>query len=197
MKLYYSRGACSLAAHIALAEAGVAFDSESVDLKTKRTAGDADFNAVTSKGYVPAIVLEDGEVLTENIAVLDFLAGQFPQLGRGSGAIDRTRLLEALAFISTEIHKSYKPFWRNGSDADKAAAADYIVKRMRYFADDLETDYLFGDTPGVADFYLFVTLLWAEKFAIAAPARLQAVYERLKARPAVQKTLAAEGLRKA
>lgn len=194
MKLYYCPGACSLAAHIALQEAGVAFDSESVDLKQKLTASGADFTTVTSKGYVPAIVLDDGEVLTENIAVLDYLAGQFPQLGTGASSISRTRLIEALAFISTEIHKSYKPYWRGGSDAEKAAAAEYIFKRMSYLGDDLDTDYLFGDAPSVADFYLFVTLAWAEKFGIAVPAPLQPLYQRLKDRPAVQKTLASEGL---
>jgi glutathione S-transferase len=194
MKLYYCPGACSLAGHIALFEAGIDFDSESVDLQTKRTASGADFNTVTTKGYVPAIVLYNGELLTENIAVLDYLAGAFPHLGVEGGAMGRTRLLEALAFISTEIHKSFKPYWRGGSDADKAAAAEYIFKRMQYFADDLDTDYLFGAMPSVADFYLFVTLAWSEKFGIEVPPKLHALYERLKARPAVQKTLASEGL---
>lgn len=193
MKLYYCPGACSLAAHIALFEAGVDFDGESVDLKKKLTAGGTDFNSVTSKGYVPAIILDDGSVLTENIAVLDYLAGEFPELGV-AGPIGRTRLLEALAFISTEIHKSFKPFWKGDADGEKGVAAAYIAKRMGYFADDLDSDYLFGETPTVADFYLFVTLAWAERFGIEVPAKLQALYERLKARTAVQKTFAAEGL---
>jgi glutathione S-transferase len=193
MKLYYCPGACSLAAHIALFESGADFDSESVDLKTKRTASGADFNEVTTKGYVPAIVLDDGDVLTENIAVLDFLASQFPQFAL-EGKLARTRLLEALAFISTEIHKSFKPFWRSSTETEKAAAAEYIGKRMRYFADGLQTDYLFGDKPSVADFYLFVTLAWAERFGVEVPSELQAVFANLKARPAVQKTLAAEKL---
>lgn len=193
MKLYFCPGACSLAAHIALVEAGADFDSESVDLIKKVTAGGADFNTVTSKGYVPAIALDDGDVLTENIAVLDFLAGKYPQLGL-QGSLGRTRLLEALAYISTEIHKSFKPFWMGANDPDKAAAAAYIGKRMRYLADNLQTDYLFGDTPSVADFYLFVTLYWAERFQIDVPVELRALYKRVQTRPAVQKTLAAEGL---
>ena len=195
MKLYYSPGACSLATHIALHEAGADFASERVDLRTKTTASGGDFTAISTKGYVPELILADGAPLSENVAVLDYLAGQFPQFGLGGGSLGRTRLLEALAFISTEIHKSYKPFWRGASDADNAVAADYIVKRMSYFADDLKTDYLFGDTPSVADFYLFVMLMWAEKFGIAAPAPLRSLYERIKARPAVQRTLVAEGLR--
>ena len=193
MKLYYCPGACSLAAHIALHEAGVPFDSESVDLQSKTTASGADFSAVTIKGYVPALVLDDGAPLTENIAILDYLAGKYPQFGL-EGPIGRTRLLEALAYISTEVHKSYKPFWRNGSEADKAAAGAYITKRLQYLADRVAGDYLLGDKPSVADFYLFVTLLWADKFGVTIPDALVPVYGNLRARAAVQATLAAEGL---
>ena len=193
MKLYYSPGACSLAAHVALNEAGVAFDSERVDLKTKRTASGADFSAVAVKGYVPALVLDIGELLSENIAVLDYLSTLFPQFGL-DGALGRTRLLEALAYISTEIHKSYKPFWRNGNDAEKADASAYIIKRMSYLAERVHGDYLFGPEPSVADFYLFVTTLWAERFGFAIPDGLAPLHARLKARPAVQKTFSEEGL---
>jgi len=193
MKLYYCPGACSLAAHIALHEAGVPFDSESVDLQSKTTASGADFSAVTVKGYVPALVLDEGALLTENIAILDYLAGEYPQFGL-EGPIGRTRLLEALAYISTEVHKSYKPFWRNGSEADKAAAGAYITKRLQYLADRVAGDYLLGDKPSVADFYLFVTLLWADKFGVTIPDALAPVYGNLRARAAVQATLAAEGL---
>lgn len=194
MKLYYCPWACSLAAHIALHEAGVPFDSESVDLKTKMTASGADFNQVTPKGYVPALMLDEGELVTENIAVLDHLAGRYPQFGL-EGALGRTRLVEALAYISTEIHKSYKPFWHNGTDSQKAVASAYITARMRYLADRMAGDYLFGDRPSVADFYLFVTTLWAGRFGVEVPPELAALHERLKARPAVRATLDAEGLR--
>lgn len=194
MKLYYSPGACSLAAHIALHEVGTPFDSESVDLKTKTTVSGADFDAVTIKGYVPALVLDDGDLVTENIAILDYLAGIYPQLAL-EGPIGRTRLLEALAYISTEIHKSYKPFWHNGPDAQKAIASAYITRRLQYLADRVTGAYLLGDQPSVADFYLFVTLLWATRFGVAIPSALVPVYDNLRARPAVQATLAAEGLR--
>ncbi|HWW56578.1 MAG TPA: glutathione S-transferase family protein [Sphingopyxis sp.] len=193
MKLYYCPWACSLAAHIALQEAGVPFESESVDLRTKMTASGKDFNGVTRKGYVPALRLDDGELVTENIAVLDYLAGIYPQFGV-EGALGRTRLIEALAYISTEIHKSFKPFWHQGTAEQKAVASAYITARMRYLADMLRGDYLFGDTPSVADFYLFVTTLWAGRFGVDVPAELQALHERLKARPAVAATLKAEGL---
>jgi len=193
MKLYYSPGACSLAAHIALHETGASFDSERVDLTTKTTISGADFEAVTIKGYVPALVLDDGELVTENIAILDYLAGIYPQFAL-DGPLRRTRLLEALAYISTEIHKSYKPFWHDGSDSQKAIASAYITKRLQYLADRVAGAYLLGDRPSVADFYLFVTLLWATRFGVTIPSALVPAYDNLRARAAVQATLAAEGL---
>jgi glutathione S-transferase len=194
MKLYYCPWACSLAAHIALHEAGVPFDGESVDIRTKLTASGADFNGVTRKGYVPALELDDGTILTENIAVLDYLAGVYPQFGV-DGPLGRTRLVEALAYISTEIHKSFKPYWHNGTAEQKAVASAYITARMRYLADTMAGAYLFGDRPSVADFYIFVTTRWAERFGVEVPPALAALHQRLDARPAVGATLAAEGLR--
>lgn len=194
MKLYYCPWACSLAAHITLHEAGAPFESERVDIRTKRTASGQDFNAVTPKGYVPALQLDNGELLTENIAVLDYLAGVYPQFGL-EGPLGRTRLVEALAYISTEIHKSFKPYWHNGTAEQKAVASAYITARMRYLADTMAGAYLFGDRPSVADFYIFVTTRWAEHFGIEVPAPLAALHQRLDARPAVDATLIAEGLR--
>ncbi|MBJ7498733.1 MAG: glutathione S-transferase family protein [Sphingopyxis sp.] len=193
MKLYYCPWACSLAAHIVLHEVGVPFGNESVDIRTKVTADGTDFNKVTPKGYVPALQLDNGEIVTENIAVLDYLAGVYPQFGV-DGALGRTRLVEALAYISTELHKSFKPFWHNGTDEQKAAASAYITARMRYLGDTIKGDYLFGDQPTVADFYLFVNTRWAERFGVEIPPAIAAIHERLNARPAVQATLKAEGL---
>lgn len=193
MKLYYCPWACSLAAHIVLHETGAPFANESVDIRTKITASGADFNSVTRKGYVPALRLDDGEIVTENIAVLDYLAGVYPQFGL-DGPLGRTRLVEALAYISTELHKSFKPFWHNGTDEQKAAASAYITARMRYLGDMIKGDYLFGDQPTVADFYLFVNTRWAERFGVEIPPAIAAIHQRLNARPAVQATLRAEGL---
>ncbi len=193
MKLYYCPWACSLAAHIVLHEAGVPFENESVDIRTKITASGADFNMVTPKGYVPALQLDNREIVTENIAVLDYLAGVYPQFGL-EGPLGRTRLVEALAYISTEIHKSFKPYWHNGTDEQKAVASAYITARMRLLGDTIKGDYLFGDQPTVADFYLFVNTRWAERFGIEIPPAIAAIHERLNARPAVQATLKAEGL---
>lgn len=193
MKLYYCPWACSLAAHIALYEAGVPFENESVDIRTKITASGGDFNKVTPKGYVPALELDNGEILTENIAVLDYLAGIYPQFGV-EGPLGRTRLVEALAYISTEIHKSYKPYWHNGTDEQKAVASAYITGRMRLLGSTIKGNYLFGDHPTVADFYLFVNTRWSERFGVEIPPAIAAIHERLNARPAVQATLKAEGL---
>ncbi|MER9263529.1 hypothetical protein NKI63_02990 [Mesorhizobium sp. M0410] len=122
MKLYYSPLACSLADHIALEEAGASFERETLNLKTKRTASGDDFTTVTRKGYVPALVLDSGETLTENIAVLDWLASRYPALGV-EGPLGRTRVLEALTYVSTEIHRSFKPMWHQSSDAERPRRA--------------------------------------------------------------------------
>src|SRR5690606_4135318 len=135
----------------------------SVDLKTKRTASGADFGDITSKGYVPALVLDDGAVLTENIAILDWLAKQYPTLGV-LGDLGRTRALEAMAFISTEIHRAFKPMWHGGTEAEKAEARAKVFALLDHLADTATGGYLFGSEPSVADFYLFVMLLWADRF---------------------------------
>ncbi len=193
MRLYYAPGACSLADHIALHEAGLSFDHEKVDLKTKRTEGGVDFSTINPKGYVPALTLDSGETLSENIAILDWIAQQDSKLAP-SGPMGHTHLLEALAFISTEIHKSFKPFFAGAGDSDKAKAGEMIGKRMGYLADTMKGDYLFGSTVSVADFYLFVMLLWAKKFGVEPPAPLVAFRERMMTLPSVQKAMKHEGL---
>ena len=193
MKLYYAPGACSLADHIALHEAGLSFDHEKVDLKAKRTEAGVDFAMINSKGYVPALTLDSGETLTENIAILDWIAHQDSKLAP-SGPMGHTHLLEALAFISTEIHKSFKPFFAGGGDSDKAKAGEMIGKRMGYLADNMKGDYLFGSAVSVADFYLFVMTLWAKKFDVEPPAPLVAFRERMMMLPSVQKAMKHEGL---
>jgi glutathione S-transferase len=193
MKLYYSPLACSLADHIALAEARVAFEIERVDLKAKRTASGLDFNMINPKGYVPALMLDDGEIITENIAVLDWLATQYPVLAV-QGPLGRTRLLEALAFVSTEVHRSFKPMWHGGSDAEKLEAGIIISGLFGYLAGRLAGTYLFGPSPSVADFYLFVMLLWAERFQVGIPAPLMLLRQHMASRPAVQAAMRQEGL---
>lgn len=193
MKLYYSPLACSLADHIALREAGAVFDLEQVDLQTKRTLAGRDFAQITPKAYVPVLILDNGETLTENIAILDWLAAQYPKLG-GAGAFARTRLLEALAFISTELHRSFKPMWHAASEADRNDARPGIAAHFRLIENGATSVYLFGNDPTVADFYLFVMLLWAERFGVEVPPRLAALRDAMRDRPAVRTALRAEGL---
>jgi glutathione S-transferase len=193
MKLYYSPGACSLADHIALHEAGLSFEHEKVDLKAKKTESGADFTTINPKGYVPALTLDSGETLSENIAILDWITQQAPQLAPG-GAMGRTHLLEMLAYVSTEIHKSFKPFFAGGSDEDKAKAGAMITKRMDYLAERLDGDYLFGSEMSVADAYLFVMTLWAGKMGVSVPDKLAALRDRMMARPAVRTAMTHEGL---
>ena len=194
MILYFAPGACSLADHIALHEANLTFDRVKVDLKTHTTEDGRDFTKINPKGYVPALALEGGELLTENIAILSWIADQAPALAPG-GALGRYRLLETLAFISTEIHKSFKPFFTPGAvDADKAKAGEAIAKRLDLIAGEMDGDYLFGSNASVADAYLFVMLMWAKKNAVEIPQPLMAFFDRMKARPAVQLALKHEGL---
>lgn len=194
MKLYYAPGACSLADHIALREAGLPFDLVRVDLRTKRTADGEDFTAINPKGYVPALMLDDGAVVTENIAMLAWIAEQAPAL-TPDGPLGRTRLIEALAYISTEVHKGFKPYFTPGADdATKSAAGEAIAARLTFLAASFEGDYLFGAQPSAADCYLFVMLLWAGRQHIATPDPLPAFRDRMMQRPAVQAAMQAEGL---
>ncbi len=193
MKLYFSPGACSLASHIALHEAEADFAHERVDLKTKKTSSGEDFAKINPKGYVPALELDGGELLTENIAVLDWIAGEYPELGV-EGRLGRARSIETLAFISTEVHKSFKPLFAGGSDEEKRKAKEHIEKRLQFLADRLSGDFLLGNRFSVADCYLFVMLQWASKFGISIPEKLSAFHERLLKRPSVQEALSDEGL---
>ena len=193
MKLFYCPFACSLADHIALEEAGIDFERERVDLKSKMTATGRNYNELTSKGYVPALELDNGEILTENVAILDWIASHYPKLGV-RGELGRTRLLETLAYISTELHRSLRPLWHSASAQEMEDARSAIETRLGYLSESLAGDYLFGDDVTVADCYLFVMLLWAERFGLEAPGPLLAFRERMRARPAVKVALAVEGL---
>ena len=192
MKLFYAPGACSLADHIALLEGGLPFERERVDLKHKKTATRADFLSVNPKGYVPALVLDSGEVITENVAVLDWIALQSRSLSV-DGPLGRTRLLEALGYISSELHKNFHPFFSEDGEQEKFKARTVLTRRLQLQADQMRGEYIFGDRLTVADCYLFVMLLWAGRFRIPLPAPLSALRERMLARPAAQEAMTAEG----
>jgi glutathione S-transferase len=193
MKLYYSPGACSLADHIALHEAGLSFEHERVDLKTKLTEHGADYTAVNPKGYVPALALDSGELLTENVALLDWIADQSPTL-KPEGSLGRTRQLEQLGYISTEVHKAFGPLFRGGSDEQKEAAKQAVAAKLAFLADRLDGEFLAGVRVSVADFYLLVMLLWSGKFEIPVPGKLNGLRDRLLARDSVQRAMKHEGL---
>ncbi len=201
MKLFYSPGACSLATHIALFETGLAFSAERVDLKTKQTASGADFRAINPKGYVPALQLEDGTVLTEGPALLQFVADQAPaaQLAPAFGDVARYQLIGWLNFIGTEVHKQFSPLFNPAaSDEAKSNARTAIANRLGYLSSTLEGgDYLMGNYT-VADAYLFVVLSWSGHVNVSLSdwPVLQAYLGRVAARPAVQQALRAEGLAK-
>jgi len=193
MKLYYAPEACSLSDHIALLDVGHQFETEAVDIRTKKTASGGDFRDITPKGYVPALILDDGEIITENVAVLDWIADQFPAL-RPEGPLGRTRLIEMLTFISTEIHRAYKPLWHHEPEAEKQKARESVAKLLVFTATQMKGDYLFGERMSAADCYLFVMLRWAERFGIAVPESLLRFQWRMEARPSVQAAIAQEGL---
>jgi glutathione S-transferase len=174
MKLYYTPGACSLAVHITLCETGLSFEKESVDLATKKTASGADFSAINAKGYIPALQLDSGELLTEGPAINQYLADLVPEkkLAPANGTLDRVRVQSWLTFIGTELHLTYVNQELSGKS------------------------YLVGDQFSIADAYLFTVIGWMGFLAMPTDAypHIQALVAKVAARPAVQAAMKAEGL---
>ncbi|HVO48579.1 MAG TPA: glutathione transferase GstA [Steroidobacteraceae bacterium] len=199
MKLYLVPGACSLASDIALREAGIAFDSARVDMRTKKVDG-ADFTQINPKGYVPALQLDDGQVLTENVAVLQYIADRNPsaKLAPAAGTLERYRLQEWLSFINSEVHKSFSPlFSAEATEPTREYARHYLTRRLNYLQGALgDRKYLMGDQFTIADAYLFTVLGWGHHVGIdlAKWPGLKAYHERVGARPKVIEALTAEGL---
>jgi glutathione S-transferase len=200
MKLFYKAGACSLASHIVLEESGLPYEIEAVDLKTKVTASGADFMAINPKGYVPALQLDNGELLTEGPAIMQYIADQAPakHLAPLADAMARYRLQGWLTFIGTELHKNFTPFFSPAETSEwKAAAMANLERRLAYVAKHIDDkQYLLGDEYGIGDAYLFTVLGWAPFIDLDLnkwPA-LTAYQARVAARPAVQAAMKAEGL---
>ncbi|KRA83255.1 glutathione S-transferase C-terminal domain-containing protein [Altererythrobacter sp. Root672] len=191
MKLYYSPGACSLATRISLHEAGIAAEFERVDLRAKITETGRDYTAINPAGSVPMLVLDDGAAITENVAVLDLIANREPKLGVG-GPLGRTRLIEMLSFLSTELHIAFKPFWHAAGGTERREAAEAVAKRLDLLESRIVEPYLFGSDFTVADAYLFVMLRWAQAFGLTIPPRLLNAFELVSERSAVQQALAEE-----
>jgi glutathione S-transferase len=200
IKLFYAPGACSLSPHIALREAGVPFELQKVDfMRGKKLPDGADFSSVNPKGYVPAIVLENGELLTEGSAIVQYIADLRPEsaLAPEPGSFERVRLQEWLNFIATELHKGLGPFFGTTSSPEaKEAAKQKFQKRLDYVEEKLAgKSFLLGDPFTVADGYLLYALRAWERFAKGTLSPALAAYrDRVVARPAVKEALAAEGL---
>jgi glutathione S-transferase len=200
MKLYYMKGACSLASYISLNEAGIKFEAIEVSHKTHKTADGQDFNAINTKGYVPALRLDNGELLTENVAVLQYIADLNPasKLAPAAGTLERYRLMEWLSYINSEVHKSFGPLFSPDASEDvKQFAKNNLTKRVDWLEKALGSKtYLMGEQFTVADAYLYVVLSWSSHVGVdlARWPALKRHGERVASRPHVIAALKAEHL---
>ena len=200
MKLFYSSGACSLSPHIVALEAGIELPLEKVDGKAKRTETGADFWQINPKGYVPALALDNGELLTEGPAIVQYLADLRPESGLApaNGTLARYRLQEMLGYINSELHKTYSPLFKPDTpEQTRAERKDYLLRRYRLIEDVLSKQpWLVGDRFTVADAYLFTVTNWARHvdLDLAGFPALLAFQKRVAERPAVRTALEAEGL---
>jgi glutathione S-transferase len=202
MKLYYSPGACSLSPHIVIRELGLPVELEKTDLAAKKTAHGADFLAVNPKGQVPTLELDDGQILTEGPAIVQYLADRKPDAGLlpAAGSMDRYRVQEWLNHITSELHKSYTPLFNPQAPEEyKNIARANLAKRYRRIDEQLKGKaYLMGDRFTVADAYLFTVTTWAGyvNVDLSEFPNLQAFQKRVGERPGVKEALKAEGLAK-
>jgi len=198
MKLYYTPGACSQAPHIVAREGGLAFEAVRVDLAAKRTEGGGDFLAINPRGAVPALGLDDGDVLTENAVILQYLAEQAGgELALPEGPA-RWHGLERLNFIATELHKGFGPLWNPATpDSFKQATRELLAKKFDYLQSEIgDGPYQLGERFSILDAYAFAVLNWSamHQIDLARWPGLQAYLARIAARPAVKEALRAEGL---
>ncbi|MBL8012832.1 MAG: glutathione S-transferase N-terminal domain-containing protein [Candidatus Omnitrophica bacterium] len=191
MKLYYSPGACSMAAHILVNEWNIPCEFEKVDLKAHKTQDGTDFYRVNPKGYVPAMILDDGQLLTENIAILSYLNDR-----RNGVQGANYQFLEWLAFISTELHKGIGSLFTFTEPAVVGMIKDKVAKRLKIVDEKLVGEYLLQDEFSAADAYLVTILSWCRKFQIDLKpySNISRYLERMNNRPSVQKTMKEEGL---
>jgi glutathione S-transferase len=200
MKLYYSPGACSLSPHIVARELGLDVQLEKVDLKSHTFDSGSDYYKVNPKGYVPALELKPGEILTEGPAIVQYMGDQKPQSGvvPPAGTMERYRLQELLGYINSEIHKTYSPLFNPNTKPETAdERREYLKKRYSYLDELLAgKQYLLGDKFSAADAYLFTVTSWAgfAKVDLSGCANIQAFQKRVAERPAVKQAMKEEGL---
>lgn len=197
MKLYFAPGACSFSPHIVLREAGLDFELELVDLRTKVTSTGADYRAINPLGYVPALQLDDGTVLTEGPAIIQYVADLVPDkaLAPAAGSMARYRLAETLNFLSTEVHKTWSPLFRDVGDDQRTMIVDRLRGRIAHLGKRLEhQSFLEGDHFTVADAYFYTLLSWARwtKVDLSDMPAITAYQAKIAERPAVVAALAAE-----
>lgn len=202
MKLFYSPGACSLSPHIVLCETGQNFTLEKVDLVKKMTSSETDYLTINPKGQVPALLLDDGSLLTEGVAIVLYLADKAPNtnLIAPVGNLSRYQTITWLAYITSELHKSFSPLFNPKTPEEyKTILREKLEAQFKYLDETLKKDeYLQGDHFTIADAYLFTILRWgfAMKFDMSKYKHLMAYFERIANRPAVQAALTAENLKK-
>lgn len=200
MKLYYKPGACSLSPHIVLRESGLDFTLVKVDLATKRTESGDDYLDINPKGQVPALQLDDSTMLTEGVAIVQYIADKVPdrQLLAPAGSLTRYHTLEWLNFIATELHKGFTPLFRpNTPEEYKTIARETLEHKLAYVDEELNgKQWLMGLRFTIADAYLFTVLRWAQalKLDISGLNNVEQFMARMQERPAVKAALAAEGL---
>lgn len=201
MRLYFTPGACSLSPHIALIESGLGYDLVQVDLRTKKTSAGDDYLSICKKGYIPALQLDDGQLLTEGAIIVQYLADRVPEkrLIPAAGSFERYRLQEKLHFLATELHKAMSPLYNpKANDELKESVKERLRLRVAVLAEELgDQPYIFGDRFTVADGYAYYCLRAWQKHAASNLTRwsnLDSYFSRLEARPSVQRALAEEGL---
>ncbi|WP_019960023.1 glutathione transferase GstA [Woodsholea maritima] len=200
MKLYYKTGVCSMASHIILNETNQNYELDLVDLVAKTTQNGDDYRKVNKMGYVPALELDSGVVITEGPAILQYLGDQKPELNLVGplGSVERAKVIGYLNFVGSELHKAHGPFFKGGSDSEKAAARERLDVLYSYVEGELSAHgpYLTGETFTIADAYLFVVSNWSAHidYDLSIYPHLKAFQDKVGARPAVQKTLKSEGL---
>jgi glutathione S-transferase len=199
MKLFYAPGACSLSPHIVLNEAGLSFDKIKVDTKSKAMEG-GDYRSINPLGYVPALELDDGTILTEGPAIVQWLADRVPEkkLAPAHGTLDRTKLQAWLNFVSTELHKGFSPLFNAAMPEEaKQFFRERLATRFQHLDRHLaDKDYLMGKEFSVADAYLFTVSNWAAHTGVDLSGfpNVLAYRKRVLARPAVKAAMQAEGL---
>lgn len=200
MKLYYAPGACSMAPHIVAREAGFTLDLEKVDIPNKKTASGEDYWKINPKGYVPALQLDDGQILTEVGVIIQYLADQKPEAGLAAraGTMERYAQMEAINFAATEVHKQIGALFNPKMTPEmKEVQLGTIGRRFDALEKALDgRQYIMGDKYTVADAYLFTVINWTHplKVDLGKWPNIQAFMARVGARPKVQETLKAEGL---